>query len=339
VFRNILIIKPSSLGDVVHALPVLAKLKGAYPDARISWLVGAAAAPILASNAKIDRLIYFRRRSEGLGRGVKAQVSLLRRLAAGRFDCVVDLQGLLRSALWAFSTRARRRVGLDDAREGARFFYTDVVRLDGRMHAVDRYLRVGNVLGFDAEEPEFEISVPGAVRRSVDAVIEKYPRPFFALSLGARWPSKNWPAANFADAARRLLERFGGTVFLVGARQSLADAKEIEENVPSGVVNLAGRTNLEELVALVAKADLFVTPDTGSMHVADALGTPLVAVFGPTDPARTGPYFQRERVVTAAPPCREAPCLRRECSDMACMRNITGEAVFLKAAAVLEGAA
>ena len=132
-----------------------------------------------------------------------------------------------------------------------------------------------------------------------------------------------------------LLERFGGTVFVVGARSAAADAAEIERRV-DGAVNLAGRTSLAELIALVARADLVVAPDTGALHIADALGAPLVAVFGPTDPARTGPYFQRAHVVTSAV-CPEAPCMKRECSDMICMRSVSPQEVFRRAAEIMEG--
>lgn len=341
---NILIIKPSSLGDVVHGLPVLAKLRAAYPDARISWLVGTAAAPVIEAHPDINRIFYFRRSVDGLARTVKAHWSLVRELAAARFDCVVDLQGLFRSAFFGYMTGAPRRIGFANAREGAGIFYTERIDCDGRAHAVDRCLAVGKVLGFDSAEPRFTLVPEAHAASSVERILKgpagPLPRPYVVLSPGTRWATKRWPAASFADAAKRLQERFGGTYFVTGtAAESGDDAKTILERVGESAVNLVGRTSLAETIALIARADLLVTPDSGPMHIADALGTPLVAVFGATDPARTGPYFQRGRVIRADGACPKAPCLSRDCPDVKCMNAVSGADVFSKMAAVLEGAA
>jgi lipopolysaccharide heptosyltransferase I len=341
--ENILVIKPSSLGDVVHSLPVLAKLRSAFPDARISWLIGLAAAPLIESNPNLDRVIYFHRRRGGPVTTIGENLRLARALSRENFDCVIDLQGLLRSALFARATRAPRRVGLSDAREGASHFYSDVVAVNGVMHAIDRYLKVGEVLGFDPEEPVFSLEVPQAAHRTAEKLLEGTPhppRPFIAFSPGARWHTKVWPRANFIEAGRLIIERFGGTILLVGTVSEAGDAAaEIENALGDPVVNLVGRTTLEELVAVFGRLDLLVTPDTGLMHIADAIGLPLVAVFGPTDPARTGPYFQRERVLRSDV-CPESPCLKRRCDRGFCdaMQAVSGEEVFRRVAAILEGA-
>ncbi len=339
--ENILIIKPSSLGDVVHALPVLAKLRGALPGATISWLVGVQAAPLVESNPMLDEVFYFRRHGGGALGTIRANLRLARRLAGKGFDCVVDLQGLLRSALFAWATKAPLRVGLADAREGARLFYTDTAEVSGGMHAVDRYLQVGRVLGFDTEKPQFVLEVPDAAKKSAARVFASgttaLERPYIAFSPGARWPSKCWPAERFLEAARLFLDRFGGTVFLVGTVNEAGTASEtIERGLGESVVNLVGRTSLAELVAFMGSVDLLVTPDTGVMHIADALGTKLVAVFGPTDPALTGPYFQREHVMRAPDACGQAPCFARTCSHMSCMRAVSAEDVSDRGAAILE---
>jgi lipopolysaccharide heptosyltransferase I len=344
VFKNVLIIKPSSLGDVVNALPVLAKMREKYPDARISWLVGTAAAPIVESNPQLDRVFRFRRDGGVAPKGLAAHYALVRELTSAAFDCVIDLQGLLRSALLARVTGAPVRVGFDDAREGARYFYTERVDPGGVRHAVDRCLLVGAKLGFDAANPRFSLNVPEGARRSAERIFESpsgvRPLPYVVLSPGARWASKLWPAANFADAARKLSRRVGGTYFVTGTPgESDETARAIVAALGDSAVNLVGRTSLEETIALISRADLLVTPDSGPMHVADALGTPLVAVFGPTDPECNGPYFQRKRVVRAEGACAQAPCLKRRCNDPKCMTSITGDRVAGVAAAVLEGSA
>jgi lipopolysaccharide heptosyltransferase I len=339
VFENILIIKPSSLGDVVHALPVLAKLRAAYPNARLSWLVGTQAAPVVESNPNLNEVFYFRRSARRPFSAARAQMTLAKRLRNARFDCVIDLQGLFRSAAFALASGAPRRIGLSNAREGAPLFYTDIVDTPERIHAVDRYLLVGSVMGFDAAGPEFNLAVPKAARDSIDRLLESLPalkRPLFALSVGARWQSKEYPAAALAEVGRMLLARFGGAVLLVGAPSSAATASEIEKGIGPGTVNLVGRTDVAELMALLARMDLFVTPDTGAMHIADALGTPLVAVFGPTDPARTGPYLQKDRVLSNPGSCPKAPCLKRKCADPVCMRAVTPEEILRRAECVLK---
>lgn len=342
--ENILIIKPTSLGDVVHALPVLAKLRDAFPDARVSWLVAHALAPLVESNHSLDAVYRFHRRAGGFLGTAKANIALAGALRRADFDCVIDLQGLLRSALFARATGAPMRVGLSDAREGSRGFYTHIAKVEGAVHAVDRYLRVGEVLGFDGEEAHFGLEMPQWAHQAVARILESHepalPRPYIALSPGARWPTKMWPAENFTEAARLLGERFGGTVFLVGTeREAGASGARIARDLGEGVVNCVGRTSIEELVALFGRMDMLITPDTGLLHVADALGVPLVAIFGPTDPVKTGPYIQRDRVMVSHA-CPEAPCFRRECGREPCdaMRAVSPRAVFERAAAVMEEA-
>jgi heptosyltransferase I len=341
--NNVLIIKPSSLGDVIHGLPVLAKIRATYPDARISWLVGTPAAPLVESNPNLNHIFYFRRNGGTIGT-LKSYWRLVRDLKAQKFDCVVDLQGLARSAVIAYMTGAPRRIGFENARErAARVFYNEKVRCDWTGHAVDRCLQVGKALGFDAKEPSFSLTPPVEALGAVERIIAgnnghgPLPRPYIVLSPGSRWPSKHWPAANMADAAKRMQERFGGTYFITGTADDAEDAKVIAGAIPEAAIDLVGRTSLAETVALISRADLVLTPDSGPMHFADALGTPLVAVFGATDPERTGPYFQRKRVVRAEGVCPKAPCFRRGCSDMKCMDAISGAEVFAKMAAVLEG--
>jgi ADP-heptose:LPS heptosyltransferase len=211
------------------------------------------------------------------------------------------------------------------------------------MHAVDRYLKVGEILGFDGKGPAFRIDAGERAHRSVKKMLDSsqggLPRPYVALSLGARWRTKVYPPANFLEAARMIRERFGGTIFLVGTYGEAGRAVEtVEAGLGGGMVDLVGRTSLSEVVALFSMADLVITADTGLLHVADALGTPLVAVFGPTDPALTGPYFQRNNVLTDNV-CGNSPCMKRDCPGEYCraMEAVSGGRVFEMAADILGG--
>ena len=338
-----LIIKPSSLGDVVHALPVLDKLRETYPGARISWLVAQQLAPLVESNDSLDAIYRFHRRAGGFLGTARANITLAKALRKSAFDCVIDLQGLLRSAVFAWATRSPMRIGLSDAREGSRSLYTHTAKVDGAVHAVDRYLKVGAVLGFDGEDAHFSLEMPSWAHRAVDGVLRagggRSPRPYIAFSPGARWPTKVWPAENFSEAALLMRERVGGTFFLVGTEaEAGAAGRRIERDLDGGVVNCIGRTSIEELIALLGRMDMLVTPDTGLLHVADALGLPLLAIFGPTDPAKTGPYIQRGRAMVSHA-CPEAPCFKRVCRRKPCvaMRAVSGSEVCERVAAILEG--
>ncbi|HUI07859.1 MAG TPA: glycosyltransferase family 9 protein [Verrucomicrobiae bacterium] len=303
--RSILIIKPSSVGDVVQALPTVNLIRRKYPDAHIAWLINDALASLLKNCPIIDERIEFRRREY-----FKFPV-LLARLRRERFDVVVDLQGLLRSGLMTWATRAPRRIGLSDAREGARLFYTETVAVN-REHAVDRYLRAARHLGCDAGPIEFPLGLPP--RAGADGLI--------AVNPSARWKTKLWGDDKFTELVRRLPSK---RVVLTG---SVADRPRCEL-IARGCRNLAGGTTLLDLAELYARCAVVVTNDSGPMHIAAAVGTPVVAIFGPTDAALTGPYGKQHVVLRAGIPC--SPCLKGHCTHtprMECMTLVTVEQVL-----------
>jgi heptosyltransferase-1 len=254
-----------------------------------------------------------------------------------RFDLVVDLQGLFRSGLITGATGARRRVGLSDAREGARLFYTECVRITARrMHAVDRYLLAAQHLDAGREPIQFPLGHPKAVRERIDKLFQGNSvddgANLVAVNPGARWASKLWPADRFAALAGAVMEEIpNARIVLVGGPQEREKAESImaamtrTETKPPPV-NAAGWTSLSELTEILRRCAVLVTNDSGPMHIAAAVGTPVVALFGATDPAMTGPYpcgGVPHKVLRSGISC--SPCLKPHCHHtprMECMTLI-----------------
>jgi len=345
-FERILLVKPSSLGDVVHALPVLHGLRARYPQARIDWLVGSAFAPLLEACAEVDRLVLFdRRRYRRLARDVSAVrdfVRFLRELRAARYDLVVDLQGLFRSGFLSRATRAGVRLGLGSAREGARIFYTHTVPVDDRdAHAVDRNYCVAQALGFGHVPVTFGLTLPPAVRAEASDLLRGEgvgpTEPWVAVVPGARWETKMWLPERFAAVIGRL-QTDGRRCVLLGGPEDADLCAEIAATAVSAPVNLAGRTQLGHLAALVGTADVVLCHDSGAMHLAVAQDRPVVCLIGPTNPRRTGPYHRPHEVLQIDLDC--SPCYLRRRSQCAwehrCMTELGVDAVVAAVHRALE---
>lgn len=345
-YRRILIIKPSSLGDVVHALPVLAALRRRWPEAHLAWLIGASFAPLLEGHPLLSEIIPFDRGRFGrLLREADALDAFGRfvcDLRARSFDLVVDLQGLFRSGFLSWASGARRRIGFADAREAAWLFYTDRVRGPAQLHAVEKNLRALEPLGISPGPAEFPMALRDdqcrAARRLLDGVAGHAVGAFTAIVPGARWPSKIWPPARFAELIDLLAaEPDSPTTVLLGgpAERALADAIVAAARRPP--IDLVGRTDLRALAALLGESQLVICCDSGPMHIAAALGRPTVAIFGPTSPALTGPYSKVARTVNLPLEC--APCLKTDCPlrHHACMRDLDAPRVLAAVRALRAG--
>jgi len=334
--RRILIIKPSALGDVVHTLPVLSLLRRRWPQAHIAWLVGSAFAGLLRGHRQLDEILSFDRQRFGSGwRDISTAAELarfLRQLRDRRFDLVIDLQGLLRSGLLSALSGAAVRVGFSNARELSPLFYTHHVPIDSmEQHAIDRYLCITEALGCGRTPIEFDFSIGAAERAQVQTLLGDR-GPFAVLLPGTNWPTKRWPADRFAELVGPLRRDLGLLSILAGGADAVPIAREICRLAPDGdcgPLDLTGRTSLRQLVALLERATLVIANDSGPMHIAAALARPLVTIFGPTNPIRTGPYRRPDSVVRVQIPC--SPCYSRRCSHLSCMR-------LLETAMVLEQA-
>jgi len=321
---KILILKPSSLGDVIQALPVLRLLKRHWPHAQIHWWIDAAFAPFLEGDPDLAGVVRFERRRWAQPRHWPEMLRSIRQLRQQNFDLVIDLQCLARSAIFAWLANGRQLVGLDEVREGARGFYDLAVpRLSHHTHAVDWYLAVLPRLGVPVDQP-FDWLPP---RPAIAAQVErKWPGParWIILQPGARWSNKRWPVEHFAELVRQLTHRAPHLRFVILGAGTDAPLGDIIAQAAPRSLNLCGQTSLLEMIEWIRRCDLMISNDTGPMHAAAALRKPLLALFGPTEPRRTGPYGQQASVVRLDLPC--SPCMRAACHHTPteeCLRALT----------------
>jgi lipopolysaccharide heptosyltransferase I len=277
---RILVIKPSSLGDVIHALPTVNLIRRQFPEAHIAWLLNENLASLLTRSPVIDELVRFRRQHFATPRGLLDIADFLATLQGKQFDVVVDLQCLLRSGVMTGATLASRRIGLSDAREGARLFYNEIVSVS-RVHAVDRYLLAARHLGC----PDWPIEFPLGLSHNTGH------RSLIAVNPCARWESKLWGDHNFSELLDHLPS---DRVVLIGSSDERERIAQINHDRAR---NLAGELDLYELATLYGQCAVVISNDTGTMHLAAAVGAPVVALFGPTDPALVGPYGRGHTVI------------------------------------------
>lgn len=340
---KILIIKLSSLGDIVHSLPVLTVLKGKWPDARISWIVNSSYVRILSGHPFLNQVIPFSREKwiqlRCLSKSIIEMLALKTLITRERFELVIDLQGLFKSGAITFFSGAPKRVGFANSRELSYLSYNQRIKLQpGRMHAVDRYLHLVNTLvGQDWTQPSFTLPDFPGKGQFIKEVLASHKiddqRPIIAICPSARWQSKRWPVERFGKLIGKLSAEGCQMLIVGGEEDRLLGDKLIASVSSNDVVSLAGETDLIQLAAVLEKVDLLVTNDTGPMHLAAAVGTPVVAIFGPTDPQLTGPYGKGHRVLKSSVYC--SPCFKKECLLPECLLEISVEDVYTASARYL----
>jgi len=323
--KRIAIIKPSALGDIVHALPVLGALRQRFPSAHIAWVVNRAYEPLLQGHADLDATIAFDRNAgrSGLAPAVLSYLRFLTNLRSQRFDLVIDLQGLLRTGIMVRVSGAARRVGLATAREGATYAYTDRIAVPDadNLHAIDRYWLVAEALGVKNKDIRFNVPLaPAAVQWALNE-LNRLPRPWLMLGVGARWMTKRWPSRHFAALTNDAQRRFGGTAIFVGGPDESALARLTAADLSGPVCDLTGKTTLPQLAAVLSLADMMLANDTGPLHLPVALGRKVVTPFTCTKVRLTGPYGQQHRAVETGVWC--AGSLVKTCDRLDCMNELT----------------
>jgi lipopolysaccharide heptosyltransferase II len=335
---KILLLKPSSLGDVIQALPVLRLLKLHFRNAEIFWWIDANLAPLLEDDPDLTGVVRFERKRWGKIQHWPEMFRSIQWLRAQNFDLVIDLQCLARSGAFAWLANGKFLIGLDEAREGARGFYDIAVpRKSFHTHAVNWYLSVLPPLGVPVHNkfswlPERPVIAAEAKQKWLgdNSKFKIQNSKLILLQPGARWENKRWPVNYFSELVRLLTEKFPAARFaILGNGEDKPLGEIISHAAPGKIVNLCGETSLPEMIEWLRLCDLLVTNDTGPMHAAAALGKPLVALFGPTEPRRTGPYGQLENVLRIELPC--SPCLKSFCNWInpnECLNAISPATVF-----------
>jgi lipopolysaccharide heptosyltransferase I len=324
---KLLLVRLGALGDIVHAIPVAVALRRAYPDAQIDWLVSAKHREILDLVPVLsDRIVVNDRGEASGGQSLTAAIGRIRRT---RYDVAIDLQGLIKSAAIARLSGARRVIGFNGryAREPlASLFYSDAYDPGGAgiyaasetRHVVTINLGLLTPLGIPPGAPEFAIAAPPST--AVEDAIRTVGVPFALLNTGAAWPNKRWPAARFADLARALHVQHGLRSIALWGPGERALAADVETRA-QGTAIAAPETTIADVVALASAAAVMVSGDTGPTHIASAVGTPLVGIYGPTRPERNGPLGADDLSLSRAAVC-ECHHLRQCRRDRMCLLDI-----------------
>ncbi len=327
-YKNILIIKMSSLGDVLHVLPSVAALRKRFPKARLTWLVHPQFSGFVPDPPIIDEVIYFDKvKFNKMSLGEKwAYFKEMRALLHSRkFDLVIDMHGLFKSAVLAAISGCDNRIGFCEMWEGSGLVSRPVRGEHAKGHAIEQYLDVARYLGCPVDEISFPMPDLQKEWEAVQKKTEAVKEPYVVLVPGARWDTKIWPAEHFAKLADMIL-RDGKQVILAGGPEDAPLGAQISKLAP-GATDLTGKTSLRELGALIRHCTVYISADTGPLFIAAAMKKPLIAMYGPTRPDRTGPYGSDNAVVLKAPVAC-AGCLKRHCRNWICMQSITPETVF-----------
>jgi 3-deoxy-D-manno-octulosonic-acid transferase/heptosyltransferase-1 len=342
---NILIIKLSAIGDVVHTLPSLAVLRRLYPNAHITWVIEEASSDLIVGHPYLNRIVVSGRkrwirdlrnpsRAFAALREIK---SFVRTLRDRSYDLVIDFHGLFKSALLVFLSGGKRKLGYDSLQELSGLFLNEKIPEDLEKHAIDRYLDFLRYLGAPIGEPEFLIPIEEANKKRIDALLQKHNLDshdrFVAVNPIALWETKLWEEDRFAALCDRIIRQLDTKVVLTG-NHAEGMVGHIQSMMSQKTVNLAGRTTLRDLAYLYRKAALLITTDSGPMHIAAAVGTPVIALFGPTSASRTGPYGEGHFVIRRDLAC--SPCFLKKCETRHCMKDISVEDVLEAAKKMLK---
>jgi len=311
--KKVLIIRTSSLGDVIHSLPFLSSLKKSFPSLRFYWLVKSSLSPLLRDNPHLQGIISWEKRNAW---------EALSKLKALAFDAAFDLQGLLRSALLPFLVRIPHRWGMANSKEKVGVFYTESF-LPSSSHIVDQYLDWAESLGAE-RIVEFPLPREEKWERKAEDYFSSSRKKVIIIP-GGGWANKRWPQAKYSKLIVSLARK-GFDVFVFWGKEEweLADRIRVTS---SHKANLLPCLDIPGMVSFFKRADVIVGGDTGPLHLAAALQVPVVGIYGPTDPQRNGPYGKNNKIIFNAPPC--APCWKRKCGkkDNACLKEIKVEKV------------
>jgi ADP-heptose:LPS heptosyltransferase len=321
---RVLIVLPGALGDVVRALPLLGRLRRAWPDARLAWAVEPPSAPVLEGHPWLDERLVFPRHQ-----GVRAFVPFLRRVRAGDFTLALDLGRTIKSAVIARASGASDRLGFAaaDGREGGWLLATRRLPRQGTARSkLEQFLAFADLLGVAPTPVEFGLAPTSAERHAARTLLAGLAAPVVAASVGSSCPSRRWVPERTAAVLDAVAARAGGSAVLLGTAADAPFAAAVVRTMRGSARDLVGRTTLRQLVAVLAEASVVFGPDSGALHLAAALGRPVVSLWGPTSAARSTPFGSESHALQGPAPC--APCFLTRCPiGRVCMHGIAADAV------------
>lgn len=331
---NILVVKLSAIGDVIHALPVSYALKESFPEARVTWVVEPVAYDLLTNNPYIDQIIIFEKKKfKSIGGFIKHVPSFSTYLKKVKYDVVLDLQGLGKSAAIAYLSGAPLKLGCCNMRELSHLVSKPVCGPNQHGHIVERYLDVARALGCAVKKVVFPVNITPkeadiAQKLLMQAGMDML-NPYVVLAVGANWPNKRWPTAFYAKLVDWL---YAQNLIPIVIGSGVVDARLVEEiNAQSEIpaVNLVNKTTLKQLAYIIKNAKAIVGGDSGPVHLAAGLNRPVALLMGPTDSIRNGPYGQIENAIEITASCKH--CWKRQCKlNKDCLDQISVSAVTYK---------
>ncbi len=336
---KILIIKPSSLGDIINTSPLVSDIKRLFPDSHITWLVNSNLSSLISIIEGVDDIIIFNRSMWKKRKSFFSFISevsvFIKSLRKTEFDVVLDVQGLFRSSLFSLLSRSQIKAGFDNAREFASFAYNKIIKVKNKkLHAVEQNRFILKALSDNIDDQvKFQFAVTNDIKLKVDEILKtKGIRADFCIfAPDARWGSKKWPLNYFIELSKLLIDSLQLDVVIVGDTLTQRDWQNAQ--IDNRCHLLAGLTNLPELVDLMSRASFSVTNDSGPMHIAVAVNTFVFALIGPTSPEKTGPY-RNSYIIESDISC--SPCFKKICpitdesNPGKCMQEITVDNVFSK---------
>lgn len=336
---SILIVKLSAIGDVVHTLPALNAIRHCFPQAHIDWLIEEAAADLIIGHPALDQVLIAQRKTwlkdfktAGRGRAIKKITNFVRTLRSRRYDLVFDFQFSLKGALWIALARGRRKIGFGPGLEHQEHSHIvlneRIPAISMEVHALERGLHMLKAVGIECPQVVYQLPISPQHTLQAERLLMAHGissrRPFVAINPMAKWETKLWEIDKFAQLVDIIVHKFQLPVVFTGGPEDRGYIDMIRKQIKTTAANLAGQTNLLSLAAVLQRAKLMVTTDTGPMHIAAAVETPAIALFGPTAPWRTGPYGRQHQAIVANTTC--APCFKRTCPILEtkkCMKDIT----------------
>jgi heptosyltransferase-1 len=337
---NILMVKLSAIGDVIHTLPALNAIKSHFPDAHITWLVEEDAASLVEGHEALDRVLVSKRkrwmrglRSSSFFSTISEIYRFIKALRDTHYDMILDFQALLKSGVLIAFARGRRKIGfgkgLEHMEHSYIFLNERIPAVDMEIHALSRGMMFIEALGIPSNTVEYKLPVSSHDYEKVEDLMTTYgllgAKTLIAINPVAKWETKLWANKKFSQLADMLIHRYDAKIVFTGGPDDCPTIQDIMAAMKGHAVNLAGHTTLKMLAALYEKMVFVVSTDTGPMHMAAAVGTPVVALFGPTAPWRTGPFGTGHQIVRAEPEC--SPCFKRECKTIDCMEQISVQQV------------